>query len=335
MSVRPIRIFLPAAVLFALVILAECFWLRSRQQAQHIAWANERVEERIATARGHLSEQHWNEAIRELEDALDVEEATNHDAIRSVLEAAQSGQAEALLNSADNALAHRHPNEALRLLRAYLAHPRAGNLDRARLLRDDLQRAFSDDEATQLLASLSDEALKVFAETGQLTVHDEMHTEAARFFFQDTLRRNLAKEIRKREAHREVARLSEERRAAEQVRRIARLRAVPAFLSLSTFLRRIQEQVRDQQQLFSRQEAELADLFQALGVKSAAEREQYRADLLERQNPADMREQIERKRADVKHSYRSEPGFNRADGELFDQLVDQEVDTILKALPSS
>ena len=326
------RLIIVTLVLAALTIAAECTWLRGRQQAQRIACANGQVEEKIAAARVHLREQHWNDAIRMLEDALDLEGATNRDAVNPVLEEARRGQAETLLDAAGVALAHRHTNDALRLLRAYLAHPQAGNLDRARLLRDDLERALSDDEAARLLALLSDEALTVFAEQGQLTADDGLHTMAAHALFQQTLRRNIAKEMRKREAQREVARMTAERRAAERAQRIAHLRNKPAFHSLSSFLAQTRQQLRDQQQLAAQQETELRRLFQALGVNDAAEQEQIRADLLDRPTPAAIREQIERKRAEVKRAYRKEPEFNRADAELFDQLVDREVDEFLKIL---
>jgi hypothetical protein len=331
MSARsiPWKIVVPSLVLAALLIFAEYTWLREHQQAKRIARANQLVEDKIATARGYLREQHWNEAIRELGCALEVEGATNGDTVHPLLEEARRGQAEALLDAAGIALSYGRLEDAQRLLRAYLAHPQAVRLDQARLLRDDLERALSDEEAARLLARLSDEALRIFADKGQLTVDDGLHTEAARFFFQETLRRNMAKETRRREAQREVARLTAERQAAEHARRIARLRATPAFHSLSSFLSRTREQLRDQQQLASRQEAELRVLFQQFGVKDPAEQEQIRADLLDRRTPADLREQIERKRTEVKRAYRNEPQFNRADGKLFDQLVDQEVDKFL------
>jgi hypothetical protein len=328
----PWKIVLVTLILAALVILAEYRWLRGRQQARSIAWANEQVEDKIAAARVLLTEQYWDEAIRQLEDALDLEEATNRDTVRPVWEEARRGQAETLLDAAGIALAHRHSDDALRLLRVYLAHPQAGHVDRARLLRQELERALSDDEAGRLLGSLSDEALTVFAERGQLTVDDGLHKGATKVLFQETLRRNLPAEQRKREAQREVARLTAERHAAEHARRIARLRATPAFHSLSTFLVQTQEQFRDQQHLASRQNVELSELFQEFGVTDAAEQEQIRTDLLGRQSPAAVREQIERKRAEVKQAYRKEPEFNRVDAELFDQLVDQDVDQALKIL---
>jgi hypothetical protein len=327
------KIVVPTFAFAALLILVESAWLRGHQQAQRVAWANEQVEQKIATARVHLRAQHWDKAIRDLEDALDMEGATNRDAVHPVLEQARRGQSEALLDAAGIALARRQPGDALRLLRAYLAHPQAEYRDRAHLLRDDLERALSDDEAARLLEHLSDEALDIFIEKGQLTIEDGLHTEATRVFFLQTLRRNVAKEMQKREAQREVALLSAKRRAAEHVRRIAHLRASSTFLSLSAFLAQKQQQFRDQQQLVLQQEAELAQLFQALGVNSAAEQEQIRADFLDRKTLADIRAQIERKRTDVKQAYRKEPGFDRGDQELFNQLVDQEVDKILKLLP--
>ncbi len=337
MSARsiPWKIAIPFLALAALLIFAECAWLRECRQARRTTRANELVEEKIATARGYLRDQHWNEAIHELEIALDVEDATNGDAVYPLLEAARHGQAEALLDAACIALEYRRLDDTKSLLRAYLAHPQAGRLRRARLLNEDLERALSNEEAARLLARLSDEELSVFAEKGQLTVDDGLHMEATRSFFHKTLRRNLAKELRKRQAQREVARLAAERRAAERAQRIARLRASPAFHSLTTFLARTLEQLRAQQQLALRQEAELQVLFQQLGVTKAAEQEQIRSDLLDRQTPDDIRDQVERKRAAVKRAYRSDPQFDPADGELFDQIVDEEVDRFLKPLPSS
>ena len=329
------KIVIPSMVFAALLVLAEFVWLRGRQQAQRTARANEQVEEKIASARSLLREQHWNEAIHELESALDVEGATNGDTVYPLLNEARRGQAEALLDAAGIALAHRRVDDAQRLLRAYLAHSHAGRLDSARLLRDDLERALSDDEASRLLARLSEEELSVLAEKGQLTVDDGLHTEATRFFFQETLRRNVAKELRKRDAQREVARKTAFRRAAERARRIERLRSTSAFQSLATFLDRTLKQLHEQQQLASRQEAELRELFQALDVNDVEEQEKLRAGLLERPPQTNIREQIEHKRAEVKRAYRTEPGFSRSDGELFDRLVDQEVGRFLKTLPSS
>jgi hypothetical protein len=331
----PWRIVVVTTALAAFLIAAECAWLRQRRRERDIAWANERVQEMIAAARVNLTEQHWDKAIRQLEDALDVEAATNRDEVRPVLEAARRGQAESLLEAAGLAVAHRQTDDALRLLRAYLASPQTEHRDRARLLRDDLERALSDDAAGLLLSHLSDEALTVFVEKGQLTEEDGLHTAAARILFQETLRRNAAKEVRLREARREVARMTEERRTAEHARRIARLRATPAFQSLTAYLARTSEQSHEHQRLVQRQATELDELFQQLGVNDAAEQEKLRADLLGRDTPDNLREQVERKRIEVKHAYRKAPEFQATDSELFDQLVDREVDRFLTMLPSS
>lgn len=337
MSARsiPWKIAVPSLALAALLIFAEYAWLRECRQARRTTRANELVEEKIATARGYLREQHWNEAIHELGIALEVGDATNGDVVYPLLEEARRAQAEALLDAACAALEYRRLDDTKCLLRAYLAHPQAGRLGRAHLLSEDLERALSSEEAARLLARLSDEELSVFAEKGQLTVDDGLHTEATRSFFHETLRRNMAKEMRKREAQREVARLGKERRAAKRAQRIARLRDSAAFHALTTFLARTLEQLRDQQQLASQQKAELQVLFQQLGVTNTAEQEQVQNDLLDRQTPDDIRAQVERKRDEAKRGYRNDPQFDPAEGDLFDQLVDEEVDRFLKPLPSS
>jgi hypothetical protein len=304
-------------------ILTEYSWLRARRAAQIIARANERVEDEIETARAHLAAQHWDEAILHLEDALAVDRATNHAEARPVLDEARRGQADALLEAAGLAVAHKDAAGALRLLHAYLAHPHATNPERARLLRDDLARATSDDEAAHLLARLSDEALGVFEKRGQLVEEDGLHTATAREIFKDTLQRNLARELRKREARREIERLATERRAVEHAQRIARLRDTPAFRELSAFIARTLEQSRD------RQEADLDQLFQQFGVNDAAEQAAIRADL---RGDSERAAAVDRKRAEIKRTYRASPHFNAADAELFDQLVDQELDKLLKVL---
>jgi hypothetical protein len=321
--------------LAVLLIIAECVWLRGHQHARKVAWANARVEDQIGAARLRISEQRWDAAIRLLEDALDVEAATNRVEIGRILAEARRGQAASILEAAGIALAHRRTDDALRLLRAYLALPHAEHLERARLMREDIEHALSDDEAAHLLEGLSDEALTVFQEKGQLTEDDGLHTSATHAIFLDTLRRNVGKEVQKREARREVARLTEQRRAAEQARRIARLRATAAFHSLTAFLTRTQEQSRAQEQIAQRQEAELGELFQQLGVNDAAEQQKFRVDFLSTDEPPNIREQLEHKRAEVKRDYRDSVEALPADRELFDQLVDQEVDAFLKMLPPS
>lgn len=321
--------------LAAALIVAECVWLRGRQQARKVAWANEQVQDKIAAGRVCMHEQRWDAAIRQLEDALDVESASNREEAAAVLAEARRRQAESLLEAAGIALAHRQTDDALRLLHTYLALPQAEHCDRALSLRDEIQRALSDDEAIRLLERLSDEALTVFSTKGQLTEDDGLHAAAGHALFLETLRRNVDKEVRKREARREVARLTEKRRAAEQAARIARLRDTPAFRGLTAFLAQTLEQSHAQHQLTDKQQAELAQLFKQLGVKDASEQQRLRADLLNSDEPSNLRDQVERKRAEVKRAYRDSSEGQAADRPLFDQLVDQEVNAFLKLLPSS
>lgn len=319
--------------LLALVLLvSEYCWLRARREAAAMAQANEGVADKIATARAHLALQHWDEAIHHLEDALAMEKATNRDEARPVLAQARQGQADALLDAAGSAILRKDSARAFRLLRAYLAHPSAADPDRARRLREDLERATSDDEAVQMLEHLSDEALEIFARRGQLTEDDGLHTVGARAIFQDTLRRHLPKELRKRAAQREIERLAAERRAAQRARQIARLRQTPAFRSLSAFAAQTLAQLREQEQSAQQQETALALLFQQFRVNDPAEQRAIRADLLERGDRNDLAKSVDRKRAEVKRAYRSSPEYDAADHGLFDQLVDRELDNLLTAL---
>jgi hypothetical protein len=263
-----------------------------------------------------------------------VDRATNREEAHPLLDEARRGQAEALLETASLAVAHKDSADALRLLHAYLAHSHATNAERARLLRDDLTRATSEEEAAHLLARLSDDALSLFAKRGQLVGEDGIRTAAAREIFKDTLRRNLKREQQQREARREVERLAVERRAIERTRRIARLCDTPAFRDLSAFVAQTLKQARDRQELSQQGEADLEQLFQQLGVKDPAEQAEIRANLLGRDERTTTAA-VNRKRAEIKRVYRASPRFNAADGELFDQLVDQELDKLLKTLKQS
>lgn len=332
-SLRPGWIIAAALVLAVGLIAIEFVWLRARRAAWRTALANERVEEQIATARARMAAQHWEEAIRHLEDARATERATNREQVDPLLEEARRGQADSLLEGAQLAIAHKDSTGALGQLRAYLAHPHATHPERARLLREDLERASSADEAARLLAQLSDDALTLFAQRGQLTAEDGIRTEAIREIFKDTLRRQLPKEAQKREARRELARLAEQRRTTERTRRIAQLRQTPAFRELSDFSAQIREQAREAEQTTRRQDAELEQLFEQLNVNDPAEQAKIRADLLGKSERPRFSDTVKNKRIEIKRAYRASPQFNAADGELFDQLVDEELDQLLKVLP--
>lgn len=332
-SVRPSWLIAAALVLSVGLVAAEYLWLRARREARATARANERVAERIATARARMAAQHWEEAQHHLEAALAVERATNRAEVNPLLDEVHRGQADSLLEAASLAITHKNPTAAFRLLRAYLAHPQATNPARARRLRDDLEHAVSDDEAAHLLAHFSDEALEVFDKRGELTEEDGLHTLAAREIFKDTLRRNLVKERQKRAARREIERLAEQRRAADRARRLAHLRESPAFRDVLAFRTQVQEQLRQRQQQARRQEDELRQLFEQLNVKDPAEQAEIRADFVGRESSDNFAAVVQSKRAEIKRAYRAAADFDAADGDLFDRLVDQELDDLLRTLP--
>ncbi len=293
------------------------------------------MAERIELARAHLSAQHWEQAIRHLEDALAIERATNRDAVRPLLEQAQHGQAESLLEAAHLAIVHKDSANALQRLRAYAVHPQASDLQRARLLRTDLERATSSKEAARFLAHLSQDALTLFDKDGQITEDDGLHTDGAREIFKDTLRRHLANEMRKRQAQREMQRLAAERRTAERARQIARLRKTPVFRDLSAFAARTLALHREQQQTAQRQEKDFAQLFEQLGVNDKEEQATIRAELLAGESPESVQQSVERERTAIKRAYRTSPEFAAADRAAFERLVDEELNQLLKMVKES
>lgn len=317
-------------IAIAALLAAECAWLRGRQRDRAVAWANEKVAQKLELARTFLAKQQYNEAIVPLEDALTIEPASNRDQVPPLLEEAQRGQADEILNAAQIALKQEKSELASRYLQAYLAHPQARNPEQARRLRDDMQHALSDEAAMRLLSSLSDGALLVFQNDGQLTVDDGLHSNETRAIFRQTLRRHLTSEWSRRQAHREADRLNRQLRAAEQARRVARLRQTHAFQNLTAFLAQIQAQSHAGQQQAREREAELEVLFEQLNVNDPREKADLRADLTGLEERINPQEAIQLKRSEIKRSYRNSHEYEPADRELFDQLVDEEVDRFLK-----
>ncbi len=176
-SLRSYRIVFIAINVALGLVTVEYAWLRGRQHARAVAQANERVAGRIDIARAHMAAGDWAEAIRHLEDARDTQRASNRDEVLPVLDQAQRGQADALLEAAKLAIAHKDAVNALHLLQAYAAHPRGADLASAQFLREDLERATSSEAAAEVLASLSDDVLTVFARQGQLTRDDGLRSD--------------------------------------------------------------------------------------------------------------------------------------------------------------
>jgi len=317
------------------LIGAEYAWLRGRLAARAIAQANERVAGRIDDARAHLAARHWDEAIRDLEDAQEIGGATNRDEVSAVLEQARRGQADALLEAANLAVARRDVGNALDLLRAYVAHPQATELAHARLLCADIERATSSEAAAAVLASLSEDALTVFARQGRLTQDDGLRSDAAHEIFKDTLRRQLARELHRRAAKRDAERMAAHQRAIERAQRMLLLRNTPTFRALAAFVAQTLAAHHARQELAQRKETELQQLFQQLDVTDPEEQATIRAGLVERADDKRLARSVDRKRADIKRAYRASPEYQAADRELFDRLADQELDNLLKVLNRS
>ena len=330
---RIVTISIIAFVCIACSLSFEITWLRDRREARAVAWADERVLRALDAARLDMAEKHWNEAIRRLETSLDERRSNHREEVRSLLEEACRSRTEALLEGAYAALEHRRIADGRKLLDEYLAHPQASDRARAERLRDELQGALSDDEAAKLLARLSDEALTVFVQRGQLTLDDCQTSPVVQALFLQTLKRNVAKEIKKREAQREVARSNEERRVVERKRQRERLRASPAFRSLAAYLARTVDEAREQRMRAREREAELSLLFDELCLQDETERQRFRADLLDRQTPTVTREQVERRRDECKRAFRDAADSTSADQGVFDRLVDEIVDEFWRTLP--
>jgi hypothetical protein len=290
-----------------LVLVAECWWLHRRQQAQATVRANEEVAARVEAARTHLDRQEWDEAERLLEDALAVERATVTEEDRLALSQAQRGQADALLDGARTAAA-KDVHRALDLLARYLAHPQAVDKGSATRLQAEISRALSGPEAVRFLATLSDAAL---ARLGRGGAPEGLADGVARDLFADTLRRHLPQELARREKLR-----------AAGARREAELRQSPAFRELARFVR---NELRDRQaraDLARKQERALALLAGQLNVTDPAEVARLRGGPEEQEALAGR---VARQRAEARRAFRRGPGRDAADGEAFDRLVEQEL----------
>jgi hypothetical protein len=295
--------------------------LRARQEERDAVWAGQVVAARVEAAQAHMSRHHWDDALRLLHEALAVEPAVNREEVGALLGRARQGQADSLLEAATTAIRQKDAPQALTLLRDYLGHPQATELQRAASLRSEVDRAVSDAEAVRCLEAMSDSALALFARAGQLPEDGPVRDTGVREIFKDTLRRHLPGEGQKRAA----------RLATEQARS-ARLRGAPPFMQLMEFVRVTARKHREQKDLAARQEAALVQLFRQLGVTDRQEQARIRAGLQERRAPTDLDASLARKRDETKQAFRRSRSHSRDDDEAFDRLVDQEVEKLLREL---
>jgi hypothetical protein len=318
-------------LLGALAFVGEFWYLHRRQEARAAAWATQVAAAKMETARVHMARREWSAALRVLQEALDTEKAGNHDEARALLLEARRGEADALLEAAGAAVAHKDVSGARRFLRDYLDHPQAADLERARQMQDDIAYATSDQEAEQVLAGLSDADLERFARQGILAPTSRSLSPDVGAIFRDTLGRYLPGELRKREDRRAAERAEAARRAAELARQEERLRQTPTFREFARFVLATRTAYRQQKQLADRQQQAMAQLFVQLGVGDADEQQRIRTGLQDGAEPGRVLEEaVVRQRVAVKQAYRRSPEFAEADAAVFDRLVDQELDALLK-----
>jgi hypothetical protein len=314
-----------------LLIAAEFVYLRGRRADREAAAADRLVAARIETAEAHLAHGEWDQALPLLHEALAAEKARNRDLVPPILLRARKEQATALFERARAALHRKDGPAALALLREYRADPHAPDPEVAARLQADLERAMNDAGAVQLLSRWSDASLALFAEWGHLDAKDWVGDAAAGEVFKDTLRRHLGAEQRKREEQRLLRRREEERRVGERAAREARVRGSASYRDLVAFLAASREQLAEEGQLLGRRERALEQLFLQIPVADDAEREGIRAGLAADRREANrvFADLVARRRAEIKQAFRR-AGSDPDDATVFDHLVDQELDALLK-----
>jgi hypothetical protein len=300
----------------------------ARREAEQ-ATANQLVAAKVEAARAHMARQDFDEAIKVLDGALAVEHASRLDDARLALLQARQGKADLLLDGAAAAVTRRNPAQARRLLKDYLAHPDASRRARATVLLNELDRATDDEAVAQLLSGLSDEQLTALAEKGLPPAAEPLTDEGMRELYRETLRRHLLKEQEVRLARRREAQAVAERRERERKEREDRLRAEPLFVEAVSFAAGVRKQFQEQTRQRLQEERALELFFRETNLNDETAREKAREALRAGREPSDFLRQVILKKGQVKKDFRRTPNHDPADEELFDRLVDDELDRLL------
>ncbi len=355
------------AALITVAGLAVIFWLWSvleaKRRAGAVRWANETVARHTQAAEQHLARREWDPAIGHLEEALATPKATDLAAAQALLIRARQGQIEAVLESALAAIGRRELDEARALLQDYLAHPLAAQRPQARLWQDALTRATSDEMAQALLRKIPEAHLAGFAEDGLEAEVNRLPQEPLRPVYRATLARNLTREKERREieeleirARREAERrakdeearrrlekkiLEEQRAKKEREGRLARIRTTPVYRELTEYLALVRKQHRAFRSTTPEEDRRLlAALLAGPGKRDAPEQARLLADLKQRLAAPKSRQDfgqwkdgvetaVSQRRARFKERFRTYPEFTKADWEVFEPLVDRELDRLL------
>jgi hypothetical protein len=346
MKVRRLLLFGTLAIAGTLAIVAEFRYLQGRQREQEARFAREREEHdaalatelvsaRLDAARLHLARHDWAAALKALHEAERTENATNRDAITPLLEEAERGQAASMLEQALAALGHKDAEQASRLLEAYLADPRAAERDRAARLKAELLRATAEGQAVPFLRRLSDDQLARLDETGELPKlgDDPVTDERVRPVFVDTLRRHLPPERERRAAVRAAERAEAERLAKLHAAREAKVRDTAVYRELAAHVAGVRSAFRAERTLAEKRERALKEVFRELGIRDQQEQAMYRDKLTgEGEKSKASAPDLAARRSKAKQEFRKLDGFDDADRETFDALVDRLIDDMLEEM---
>jgi hypothetical protein len=333
---------LPMAVVGLLVIGGLAWTLEMDRQEAVIAEANDAVAGQVEAARTLIAHHQWDEAIAALQKALTTPDATELDGARVLLREARHSQAKAILAAAEAAIQHADAAGARKLLQDYLAHPLAAEKSKALRVIDEINLVLSDSRAVALLHKLSAPAFAAFAKGGELADTSQVRNPYLRDMYVATLRRGLAKAQEMREAER----LAQEKRLREEHdRRVARARTAPAFREVQELAARTRARDKRNRELMADYDGKLieatgavltaadANARQALQQDAArVKAQQGNARAAIEQWKEQVEEQISKTRASVKERIRSYKEFADADCQVFNALVDAELDALLKDL---
>lgn len=316
-----LRIWVLGAVA-ALVLAPATWWLLQRQErAKAEDRANQAVAAQVEAARTQVARQRWDEAADLLQIALATERATDLEEARSFWTHVRREQASTMFRAAEAALANRRPAQALSLLRCYLDDRFAAERDRAAQLKEQLELVTSDEEALALLHRLSYAALTEFVRNGTLAALEGISDPDVLAIHLERLRGCLEVEL--------------QRRQEDQARRVQSIRATPAFGELQDFATLTHRRLLTQDGGGEIDYRLLARLFRELNVNGADEQQRILATLSARSLDYGEAQKISRLRANLKERFRTYKDFDKTDREIFDRLVDQEMNKLLQDLQGS
>jgi hypothetical protein len=299
----------------ALVLAPGTWWLlQNHAHAREADSANQAVAAKVAAARAELLQNNRDKAAALVQAALATEHATRLEEAQALSTDIRRHHAAGILQSAESALAKRDAAQALSLLKTYLEDgygtERAGAAD----LKKQLERATSDEEALTRLRGLTYASLAEFAQTGTLADLEDISDNHVRAIHLDKLRGLVATELR--------------RRQEDQDRRALRIQATPVLGEFRDFVtlarRRIQAKVGGDIDFRL-----LERLFRELNVNDSKERQQILKALSTRPFDYGEAEKIAQMRATFKERFRADKEFDKTDHEIFDWVVDQEMNKLL------